>query len=164
MINNSENHKLKFPKICFAASSGGHLEEILCLRQMLQKCPHFFLTEKIENISGISDEDIVYYIPQLKRSDSAIVFLFLKAVVSTIKCFRIEHPDIIVSTGALSTIPAMYLGHFFGAKVIYIESQARVKSLSLTGKFARHISDLFFVQWESLLQEIPEGIYKGMLS
>ena len=69
-----------------------------------------------------------------------------------------------VSTGALATVPAIVIGHIIGAKVVYIESQARTTSLSLTGKLARRFADAFFVQWESLLEAVPGSIYRGMLS
>lgn len=88
----------------------------------------------------------------------------LRSFVLTFKCFRDEHPDLVVSTGALATVPALLLGRLFGARIVYIESQARTSSLSLTGMLARHVSDCFFVQWELLSGTVPGSIYKGMLS
>ncbi len=153
----------KFPKVCFAASSGGHLEEILRLTRMRQTCPHFFITEKVEGV-GMLDNEKVYQLPQLKRSDLAIPALMAKAFIRTARCLCAERPDIVVSTGALATVPAIVIGHIIGAKVVYIESQARTTSLSLTGKLARRFADAFFVQWESLLEAVPGSIYRGMLS
>ena len=36
----------KRPKICFAASSGGHLEELLVLRPLMERYDSFVVTEK----------------------------------------------------------------------------------------------------------------------
>lgn len=152
----------KLPKVCFAASSGGHLEEILHLCRIRNACPHFFITEDVAGIE-VLDNEIVYALPQLKRSDPAIPFLLAKAFVRTFFCMYTERPDIIISTGALATVPAIVLGHLFGARVVYIESQARISSLSLTGKVASKIADAFFVQWESLTAVVPGTIYRGML-
>lgn len=154
---------IRLPKVCFAASSGGHLEEILCLGRMRETCPHFFITETAAGMDSLSGEKVCA-LPQLKRTDPAISLLLAKAFVRTARCLRSERPDIVISTGALATIPAIVLGRFFGAKVVYIESQARTSSLSLTGKVAWRFADAFFVQWESLLEAAPGSIYRGILS
>lgn len=159
----SKDEAKSVPKICFAASSGGHLEEILCLRRMRESCPHFYLTEAIEGIDPLPGEK-VYLLPQLRRSDHAIPILMARAAKITVGCLRTERPDIIVSTGALATVPAIVLGRLFGARVIYIESQARTSSLSLTGRLARGFADVFFVQWEHLSEAVPGAIFRGMLS
>lgn len=39
--------------------------------------------------------------------------------------------------------------------VVYIESVARVKTLSLTGKLMRYVADRFIVQWPELLLHCP---------
>ena len=150
------------PKVCIAASSGGHLEEALCLRR-IRELPHFFLTEKVDGI----DERLVgrvYHLPQMRRTDPAAAFLLLWGSIKTLACFFQERPDYVISTGAMATLPAMCLAGLFGAKVIYIESQARVASLSSTGRLARRMACLFFVQWRTLRDEVPGALYRGMLS
>lgn len=159
----SKDRGKRMPKVCFAASSGGHLEEILCLRRMRESYPHFFLTEAVEGVTPLPGER-VYLLPQLKRTDRTIPVLMVRAAIITVGCLLAERPDIIVSTGALATVPAIVLGSLFGAKVVYIESQARTSELSLTGKLARRFADAFFVQWRSLAATIPGTIFRGMLS
>ncbi len=153
----------RVPKVCFAASSGGHLEEVLRLRRMREAYPHFFITEKAAGMESLAGEK-VYALPQMKRSDPAIPLLMARAFARTAWCLRAERPDIVVSTGALATVPAVVLGGLFGSKVVYIESQARTSSLSMTGKVAKRFADAFFVQWESLADAVPGTIYRGMLS
>lgn len=41
--------------------------------------------------------------------------------------------------------------------MVYIESMARVKRLSLSGKIVRLFVDRFFVQWETLADEKKEN-------
>lgn len=151
------------PMICFAASAGGHLEENLCLRSLRSSCPHFLITEEASGVE-IDENEKVVLIPQMKRGDVALPILMAKAFMQVARAFRLKNPDCVVSTGALSTIPAMVLGHFFGAKVIYIESQARTSTLSLTGRFVYRFADLFIVQWSSLERMVPGSVYRGMLS
>jgi len=61
---------------------------------------------------------------------------------------------------------ATFTGRIIGIptpKLIYIESFARVKSLSLSGKLLRPIVDKFLVQWPDLLSSNGSGECRGWL-
>lgn len=146
-------------KVCFAASSGGHMEEMSRLKSLTRK-NDFILTEK----SSYEVADWcpkVYYVAQINRKEAffapKFIFLFLKSLLVLV----IEKPDIIISTGALATFPICFLAKIFGKKIVYIESFARVDQGSLTGKLMYRIADLFIVQWEELLEVFPKAIYGG---
>lgn len=49
--------------------------------------------------------------------------------------------------------------------IVYVESIARVKKLSLTGLllYKLGVSDQFFVQWSQLKARFPNTIYTGRL-
>ena len=49
--------------------------------------------------------------------------------------------------------------------VVYVESIARVKSLSLTGNilYRCRLAGAFFVQWEELAERLPRARYIGRL-
>ena len=72
-----------------------------------------------------------------------------------------EKPKVVVTTGALISFPFCVYGKLMGAKVIYIETFARVNDRSLTGRLVYPIADLFLVQWESLLELYPKAKYVG---
>lgn len=153
--------KKKKKKICLISSSGGHFEQLLMLRKMSDNYDIFIVTEKTKY--NKKDKKITYYISQVNRKE--ILFL-LKMILITVKSIFIylkEKPDVIISTGVLAAIPMMFIGHFFKKKVIYIESFAKIKSPTMTGKliYKRHIADRFYVQWESMLEFYPNAIYKG---
>ena len=50
-------------------------------------------------------------------------------------------------------------------RIVYVESIARVASLSLSGKILYHarMADAFFVQWPDLQRRFPRSRYKGRL-
>ncbi|ESK97111.1 glycosyltransferase family 1 protein [Moniliophthora roreri MCA 2997] len=61
---------------------------------------------------------------------------------------------------------AVFLNKFLGLqapRVIYVESFARVKSLSLSGKLLQYIVDRFIVQWPTLLIDRKRGECHGWL-
>ena len=147
-------------KICFAASSGGHFEEIAQLKKIKEGNKAFLVTEK----GGRSGEELcddVYYVPQINRREMFFLFKFIKLFSLARSILRYEKPDCIISTGALATCPLCIVGKMMGIKIIYIESFARVTSPSLTGRLMYRIADLFIVQWKELLDVYPLATYAG---
>ncbi|KAI9437721.1 glycosyltransferase family 1 protein [Lactarius indigo] len=61
---------------------------------------------------------------------------------------------------------AAYINRFLGLpspRLVYVETFARVRTLSLTGKLLRPIADKFIVQWPDLLQDGGRGECHGWL-
>ena len=149
-------------KICFAASSGGHLEEISRMRPIAENYDSFLLTER-----GASDTSDfvkrVYLVNQINRKEWSFLFKFIGLCFNSIRILNKEKPDCIISVGALATYPICLFAKLRGTKVIYIESFARVDCPSLTGKLMYKIADLFIVQWEELLEVFPKAMYGGRI-
>ena len=147
-------------KICFAASSGGHLEEISRLCEIRDSHDSFLFTE-----SSMFDEfnfcNRVYYVRQINRKEKHFLKHFVKLIKVSTEVLETEKPDCIISTGALATCPICVIGKIKGIKVIYIESFARVDDLSMTGRLMKKIADLYIVQWKELTQIVPKAVYGG---
>ncbi|MFR2067130.1 PssD/Cps14F family polysaccharide biosynthesis glycosyltransferase [Clostridium sp.] len=147
-------------KICFTASSGGHFEQLMMLKPLMDKYDSFIVTEKTD-YSVMNNDRKVYYLGQINRNEKTFIF---KMIINSFKSFNIfinEKPDIVISTGALSTIPICILSKIFRKKVIFIESFAKVTSPTLTGKLVYKFADQFYVQWEQLKEYYPDAICKG---
>ena len=147
-------------RACFVASSGGHWEELMCLKPIAQEHDTFYVTEEGGQAKDSSLENI-YLLPQINRRQKDFLWRFLKLMVSAGKIMRREKPEFLVTTGALIAFPFCLYGKLLGTKVIYIESFARVSDRSLTGRLVYPIADLFLVQWESLLELYPKAKYVG---
>ena len=147
-------------KICFAASSGGHFEQLMMLKPLMDKYDSFIITEKTD-YSVIKDNRKVYYLRQVNRNEKVFIFKMTENTFKSLKVFIKEKPDIVISTGALATIPICLLSKLFRKKVIFIESFAKVTSPTLTGKFIYKFADQFYVQWPQLLKFYPNAIYLG---
>lgn len=149
-------------KICFAASSGGHLEEISRLKEIKEANDSFLVTEDT-GFQELSFCHRVYHVPQVNRREPLFLVKFVKIFFQSIKIVKKENPDCIISTGALAAAPMCMVGKWKGKKVIYIESFARVDSPSLTGKivYKLKLADLFLVQWEEMLEFYPDAVYSG---
>ena len=55
-------------KLCFAASSGGHYEQILMLKPLMEKYDSFLITEKTTYKAELKEEKI-YYLHQVNRKE-----------------------------------------------------------------------------------------------
>ena len=70
-------------------------------------------------------------------------------------------PDVIVTTGAHTSVPMSYIGRLFRKKVVFIESYAKRTSPTLSGRLVYPIASTFIVQWETMLEHYPKAKYFG---
>ena len=147
-------------KVCFIASSGGHFEQLMMLKPLMKKYDSFIVTEKT-NYSVSNLEFNTYYLHQVNRREKSFIFRMIGNSLKTLKILISERPDVVISTGALATIPMCLFGKIFGKKIVFIESFAKVNSQTLTGKLVYKFADRFYVQWEEMKQFYPNAICKG---
>lgn len=147
-------------KICFIASSGGHFEQLMMLKPLMDSYDSIIVTEKT-NYSALKDNKNIYYLTQINRREKIFIFKMVINVIKSIKILVLEKPDIVISTGALATIPMCIIAKVFRKKLIFIESFAKVNSPTLTGKLLYKFADQFYVQWKEMLKIYPKAIYRG---
>ncbi len=150
----------KRTKICFAASSGGHYEQLMMLKPLMEKYDSFVLTEKT-NYDAKTKGVRTYYMKQVNRRENGFVWKMIQNLVASWKIYRQEKPDVVICTGVLAMIPMCLIAKLAGKKLIYIESFAKVTSPTETGKLMYKFADRFYVQWESMLKVYPKAIYLG---
>ena len=147
-------------KICFAASSGGHFEQLLMLKPLMEKYESGGITEETTYKVQINNEK-TYYLKQVNRKEKSFL---PRMVVNSLESFRIflkEQPDAVICTGVLAVLPVCLIAKIAGKKLIYIESFAKVTSPTLSGKLLYRFADQFYVQWEQMLQIYPRAIFLG---
>ncbi len=146
----------KEPKICFAASSGGHLGELLMLRPLMERYDSVLVTEETAYRAAVDGVRCRYLLQVNRREWSCIPRLAANAL-RALWIFLAERPDVIVCTGVLATVPLCLVCKLFGKKLIFIESYAKVKTPTLTGKLLYPFADRFYVQWQELLEFYPKA-------
>ncbi len=147
-------------KICFAASSGGHFEQLMMLCPLMEQYDSFILTEKT-GYRVAKETDKVYYLSQVNRKEKIWLLAMVKNSFQSLGIFIKERPQVVICTGVLAMIPMCLLCKIFGGKLIYLESFAKVTSPTETGKLLYKFADRFYVQWESMQEIYPEAIYLG---
>lgn len=168
-------------KIMIFLGSGGHTGEMIRILSQFETSFLSSLQRRYMISSGddtsvlklkdfeknILNNDSINYIrlPRARNVGEKIVVSIKNSIISLMETFKIlvilalrhELPDILLINGPGTSATLAYLimvMKFFRVchtKIIYIESLARVKKLSISGKLLRPISDRFIVQWEPLL-------------
>ena len=147
-------------KVCLVGSSGGHLDHLYALKPFCENQERFWVTfDKEDSRTLLAGERIlpVYY--PSNRSIKALMINTVRAI----RYLKQEKPDLIISAGAAPAVPFFYIGKLTGAKTIFIEAYDRIDKASLTGKLCYRVSDVFIVQWESMLKVFPKAVYLGSI-
>jgi len=147
-------------KVCFAASSGGHFEQIMMLKDLMDSYDSFIVTEEAGFKVDVPGRKC-YFLGQVNRRERAFPLIMLKDLAASLKIYFKERPDAVVTTGVLAMIPLCLITKLFGGKLIYIESFAKVKTPTKTGRFLYRFADKFYVQWPELLKAYPKAEYLG---
>lgn len=147
-ITSNENKK---QSVMFVCSVGGHLTQILQIKELFEEYDYVLVTEKTEVTLDMKKKYNMGYL--LHGSKQYPISYALKEVYNFFKCIiylAIYNPDTVISTGAHTAVSPCYLAKFCGKKIIFIESFAKRNTPTKTGKIIYPIADVFVIQWETL--------------
>jgi len=151
-------------KVMFVCSSGGHLTELLKLQVLFRKYNYLLVTEETSLTKKLNEDYKISYMKYGSREYIfQYIFVFIYNLIKSIILMITFNPKVVVTTGAHTGGITCFIAKLFFKKVIYIESMAKVKSLSVTGKVMYLIADKFYVQWEELVEKYPKAEYLGRL-
>lgn len=147
-------------KVCFAASTGGHFEQLIMLKPLMEKYDSFVITEETLYKAEVKGQKM-YYMKMVNRKETSFLYRMIINTLRSLNIYFQEKPDVVICTGVLAMIPICLIAKFMGKKLIYIESFAKVTSPTLTGKLLYKFADQFYVQWEQMLDIYPKAIFLG---
>ena len=147
-------------KIALVCSSGGHLFELLSLRPFWQEHDRFWVTfPGADTRFHLRDERVTWAFHPTNRNLKNFVRNFFLAL----RLLRREKPDLILSTGAGVSVPFIYAGRLNGIPCLYLESLARVRTLSLSAKLVYPFANALLVQWPELAGKYRKAQYRGQV-
>ena len=153
-------------KVLFVASTGGHLKELMQLEDMFLNYDFNLITEKTDSNLYLKDKynnRVDFLVYGTKDHLLTYPFKLLYNCFKSLWLYLKIHPDYIITTGVHTSAALCCLGKIFGSKIIYIETFANISSKTVTGKYLYPVSDLFIVQWKSLLKLYPNAVYGGWI-
>lgn len=70
-------------------------------------------------------------------------------------------PKVVLSTGAGIAVPFAWVARLRGAKVVYVESLARIQGPSLTYRLVAPVAERQYVQWPELAESLSGARFAG---
>jgi beta-1,4-N-acetylglucosaminyltransferase len=142
------------------ASNGGHLLQLNELRDTWTREERHWVTfDKPDARSLLAGEAVTFAHHPTNRNVPNLLRNLRLALVLV----RRLRPRAIVTTGAGVAVPFCYAGRLLGARIVYIESFARVSEPSLTGRLVHPVADRFFVQWPGMQRHFRKAEFRGGL-
>jgi UDP-N-acetylglucosamine:LPS N-acetylglucosamine transferase len=153
--NDSANANARPLRVCLAASTGGHLSELEAYVGGFNSDETFLVTTPSPYSDSVMPLIRRRYVRRLARNPANLVVNFLESVRILLQ----ERPDVLVSTGAGDSACLMMVAACLGIPVVFVESMARVTTMSLTGRIVNRWAALTLVQWPSLLALYPRAVW-----
>lgn len=153
-------------KVLFISSTGGHLSEMLQLKDMFNRYDYHIITEKTKSNLSLKDKypnKVNYLIYGTKDHPLTYPFKLLANCFKSLYFYFKIHPDYIITTGAHTAGPMCLIGKIFGSKVIYIETFANINTKTITGRLLYPFADMFIVQWHSMKKNYKDSIEGGWI-
>ena len=125
-----------------------------------EKHDYFYFTFDCEVAEKLRSEAPVYSIPNIERYNP---LSWLMTALRSYRIIRKERPDVVLTTGAGIVIFLCLFAKWAGAKLIFVESMAKVTSPTMTARILSPFSDLLIVQWPELLQKFPKAKFYGRM-
>ena len=151
-------------RVMFISSTGGHLNELLQLKDLFSLYDYTIITEKMKSNLYLKDEypnKVHFLIYGTKLHFLTYPFkLFINCFISLFYYLKYR-PNYIITTGVHTAGPMCCIGKILGSKIVFIEIIANRTSKTAAGSLIYHFADLFVVQWEEMLKLYPKAKYFG---
>ncbi|MFM2371320.1 MAG: hypothetical protein RIS85_1061 [Pseudomonadota bacterium] len=145
-------------RVLAVASAGGHWEQMMLLRETLEKFDVRFATTHpdLPRRAGIEGATIL---PDCNRDQIINSAKCVLAAAWLVLKFR---PHVVLSTGAAPGFFCIVFARLIGAKTLWIDSVANAERMSMCGNLSRYFSSACITQWEHLASDGRPG-YVGSL-
>lgn len=144
--------------VLLVCSTGGHLLQLLALREVWDTYPHAWVTfDKSDARSLLSGERVFFAYGPTNRSIPNL----LRNLLFAHRVLRETRPRVMLTTGAGVAVPFAWLARLRGARIVYVESLSRIDAPSLSCRLIRPVAHRVYVQWPELARVLPGSRYAG---
>lgn len=153
-------------KVLFISSTGGHLSEMMQLKNMFKNYDYYIITEKTKSNLSLKEKyknRVSFLVYGTKDHMLSYPFKLLYNCFKSLFLYFKVHPDYIITTGVHTAGPMCLIGKIFGSRVIYIETFANMVSKTATGRLIYPVADRFIVQWSSMKKIYPKAVDGGWI-
>jgi UDP-N-acetylglucosamine:LPS N-acetylglucosamine transferase len=144
--------------ILLTCSSGGHLLQLLALREVWEPHTRLWVTDdRSDTRSLLADEPVVFAHWPTSRTLRTLP----KNLLLAWRVVRRARPAVVLTTGAGTAVPFTWMARLFGARVVFVETLTRIERPSLTCRLIAPIAHRVYVQWPDLQEKVRRSRYIG---
>ena len=126
-----------------AGSPGGHLDLLTAVGPALDE-PRAWVTAPGPQADDLERRgECVERLPEYGRSPVRV----LPNLVRAVRVLRRLRPRVVVASGASLVVPFCVLARLTGARIVWVETTARVGDASMSGRVISRLADTVIVQW-----------------
>lgn len=153
-------------KILLVSSDGGHLAQILELKELFEGYDYLLVTEEAPSTIPLAQHYNVKFVrarPEGKNRKMRFYISLLRNSFTSLFILLSHRPKVIITTGSHTAVPFCILGKLMGIKVVWILSYARINSKAASANLIYPIADKFLVQWPNMKKLYKNSIYLGSI-
>ncbi len=148
----------KRANLLLVCSTGGHLVQLVALRDSWEGFSRAWVTfDKSDARSLLEHERVYFAYGPTNRSIKNL----LRNLLMAWRVVREVRPAVLITTGAGLAVPFAWVARLRGAKVVYVESLARIDGPSLSYRLIAPIAHRRYVQWPELARVLPRSRFVG---
>jgi UDP-N-acetylglucosamine--N-acetylmuramyl-(pentapeptide) pyrophosphoryl-undecaprenol N-acetylglucosamine transferase len=133
------------PVTVLAGSPGGHLDLLTAVGPALEGMPRVWITAPGPQADDLERRgERVERLPEYGRSPVRVLPNLRRAL----GVLRRVRPAVVVASGASLVVPFCVLARLAGARLVFIETTARVGDASMSGRVIGRLASAVLVQWE----------------
>ncbi len=145
--------------VLLVCSTGGHLLQLLALREVWEAVPHAWVTfDKSDARTLLRDETVVYALGPTNRTFGLVaVRNTVRNVLLAWQVIGRLRPRVVLTTGAGVAVPFAWVGRLRRARVVYVESLTRIDQPSLSCRLIAPVADRIYGQWPEFATGVQQG-------
>lgn len=146
--------------VLLACSSGGHLLQMLALREAWEPFTHAWVTDdRSDTRSLLAGAKGPVYFAHWPTSRNLVTLV--RNLILAWRLVRTVRPRVVLTTGAGTAVPFAWVARLHGASVVFVESVTRIDSPSLSCRLLRPVAERLYVQWPELQRVVRGSRYAG---
>lgn len=136
--------------VCLAASPGGHLALLRAVEGAFRGCERVWVTAASSQAEALRAEGEDVRVLELWARDTRGLRGARSNLWGAWRLARTLRPALVVTSGAGHVVPFSLLARAHGARLVFVETMARVTGPSLTGRILAPFAARVVVQWPEL--------------
>jgi UDP-N-acetylglucosamine--N-acetylmuramyl-(pentapeptide) pyrophosphoryl-undecaprenol N-acetylglucosamine transferase len=143
------------PAVHLACSRGGHFDLLLNVQDAFAGCRVVWITQRSDRADALRRSGAeVHSLGEYHRGK---VSGGLSAFRRSLQLVLRHRPRLVVTSGAGIVVPYCLLARLVGAKVVFVETSARVRGASSSGRVLSRIATSVVAQWEEMRTVYPRA-------